>query len=379
MFRFGGNNAKVNNSEYYDILGVDKQCSQKDVKKSYHKLAKKYHPDKAPDDKKEEYTQKFQKINEAYEILANEEKRSVYDKYGKEGLKGQNGINVNFSDIFSNVFGSQFNTGFNTFNTGFNTNFNTGFNNGFNAGFNTSHGKKSKPVVHKINISLEDMFIGKHIKLKISRKTIFSKNTSKPWDESNINLNSTWTVCKTCNGKGFNPTVSKIGTGMVCQSQKMCQECSGSGCILKENYYMNDCDSIVEIDYKGGYDASREIVLKGMGNCHPGAVPGDIVILLMIRAHDKFMLSGKNLIYVKNISLKDALCGSEFKIKMLNGDDYKVKTNKIITPNHVEVVKGKGMIGLRKDFGDLHIKYNVIFPTSLNEKQKKTLSNVLKQ
>ena len=98
----------VNNTEYYDILGVDKSSDQKAIKKAYRKKALKYHPDKAPEDKKDEYQEKFKEISEAYSVLTNPKKKELYDSIGKEGLEGMGGGGPNPFDIFNQIFGSGF-------------------------------------------------------------------------------------------------------------------------------------------------------------------------------------------------------------------------------------------------------------------------------
>ena len=95
-------------SEYYEILGLEKSCSESEIKKAYRKLAMKYHPDKSPEDKKDEYTEKFKEITEAYEVLSNKQKKSMYDKFGKDAVNGAAGnmSGANPFDIFNEMFGS---------------------------------------------------------------------------------------------------------------------------------------------------------------------------------------------------------------------------------------------------------------------------------
>ena len=92
-------------NEYYELLGLDKKCSDVDIKKAYRKLAIKYHPDKSPEDKKDEYTEKFKQITEAYEVLKDDKKRNLYDKFGKEAVNGSAQPDINPFDIFNEIFG----------------------------------------------------------------------------------------------------------------------------------------------------------------------------------------------------------------------------------------------------------------------------------
>ena len=94
-------------NEYYDVLGINKNCSESEIKKAYRKLAMKYHPDKSPDDKKNEYTEKFKEISEAYEVLSNPEKKKLYDQFGKDAVNNNDGgPNINPFDIFNEIFGN---------------------------------------------------------------------------------------------------------------------------------------------------------------------------------------------------------------------------------------------------------------------------------
>ena len=359
-------------TEYYDVLGIKKEdnLNSNQIKKAYYKLAKKYHPDKAPEDKKDEYTEKFKTISAAYEVLSDEDKRKVYDQFGKDSLNGGNGGGngggVNPFDIFANMFGKQGFSGFGNFGGGTR---NT------NSDFMKKRIKKSAPVVHQVNISLEDLFKGKNIKLKITKKTIFSKGEETPCDPDN--LNDTWIRCDYCKGNGVTLEVRQVAPGFISQAQVACRECLGTGDVLSEDYELRDYEDIVEVDVKRGMDSRTEHVIKGGGNCYPGTHPGDIIIAFHVLPHQTFKLRGNNLVIYRKILLSEALCGMNFRVTQLDNTVLHIKTKDIIKPGTVKQIKGKGMydkFGIR---GDLMVQFDVEFPDDLLIHQKKNLRKYL--
>lgn len=334
--------------DYYEILGIQKDATEKEIKKVYHKLAIKFHPDKAPEDKMEEYTQKFQQIGEAYEVLSNPDKKRIYDETGSVNFQE----NANPFDMFREMFG------------------NFSFN-----GFAPSEKKvkKSTPVVHQVNLKLEDLFNGKSIKLKITKKCIFRKDLSEPQKD---NLEETWDKCKICKGNGFKTQIKQIAPGFITQSNIQCQECSSSGSILKPNYELKDYQEIFEIKIERGMDVKKEHIIVEAGNCYPGTHPGDIIIVFQLVNHDKFHVRNSNLIMNQKILLCEALCGSEFIVKHLDNSLIKIKTKEIIKPGVIKTLKGRGM-PTRNGCGDLIIIFDIEFPDSLLIHQKKNLKKFL--
>ena len=336
------------NTEYYEELGLNKNCTQSDIKKAYHKLARKYHPDKVTDPSlMEQYTKKFQKIGEAYEVLSDSDKRANYDQFGKDSVQS-GGFNP--SDFFKSFF-----------------------NNGFNPGFgNQPMEKKSAPVIHQININLEDLYNGRIVKLKITRKTITDLSNEPITD----NLETTWETCRGCNGQGVKMEVRQIAPGFVSQTQQPCSSCSSTGHTLKSGYKLSDVQSIIEIEIKKGMNPSEEVILKEVGNCFPGTLPGDIIIGFNLKPHSIYKKVGNNLEMEKEISLAESLLGFSFKLTKLNSEITVIKSECITSPNQVKTVKGLGLPDKYEIYGDLKIKFKIIYPTELSIHQQKTLSKL---
>ena len=360
------NNSSPNNDEYYNVLGVKKNDNSSKIKKAYYNLAREYHPDKATPDKKEEYTQKFQKISEAYEVLGDEEKRKIYDQFGKEGLGNNGGPHTNPFDIFSQFFGNNGAGGFS-----FNGN---SFGQSRNNTFVRKRAKKSSPVVHQVNIKLEDLFKGKTIKLRITKKAIFEKHCNEP--EEN-NFEKTWVQCGGCHGVGVKMERRQIAPGLISQVQTACNKCLGTGNILKPNYELKDFASIIEVNVKRGMDIRKEIVIDGGGNCYPGTLPGDIIIALNVIPHDIFKLEGNNLRIRKKILLSEALCGFSFNLVHLDNTTITIKSNDIINPGDIKRIKDLGMYNKFELRGDLIIEFEIEFPESLLIHQKKNIKKYL--
>lgn len=373
MFSSSGNGG---DTEYYQTLGLEKGCNQPDIKKAYYKLAKKYHPDKAPSDKKEEFTKRFQEIGEAYEVLSDEEKRKRYDQFGKEGLKG--GMDGGFGDpfsMFSQFFGNDIFSGFYHNSRGNNQGRNNRSNNRNNQANRRGGKKKSAAVVHQINLTLEDLFNGRTIKLKITSKRIFKKESNEPSPLEE--LSETSIGCQECNGVGTKVELRQIAPGLVTQNRRTCSVCLGTGNVLSEDYELKDHSQLVKVEVKIGMDYREEKIIPGAGNCYPGTIPGDIIISFHLLPHSVFKLRSNNLVINKKIELWEALCGTQFCVKELDGNSLKIKSKGIIKPGDTRVIKEKGMydkFGLR---GDLIIDFEIVFPKKLTTHQRKNIKKFL--
>nr|QBK91539.1 MAG: DnaJ [Pithovirus LCPAC302] len=219
---------------------------------------------------------------------------------------------------------------------------------------------------------MEDLFNGKTVKLKITKKTIFKGKKQVEKD-----LNKTWKTCEKCKGQGTVTQIRQMGPGFIQQIHGNCSECNGSGSVLKDGYSLEDAAEIVKIEIKRGMDLTREHVIEGGGNCFPGAIPGDIIIVFYLKQHQKFKLHGNHLIYSKTILLSEALCGFLFQIKELDGNVLTIRNKDIISPETNKIIKGKGVYNILGSRGDLIIKFDIIFPENLLIHQRKNLIKYL--
>ncbi|ESQ32091.1 hypothetical protein EUTSA_v10004536mg [Eutrema salsugineum] len=332
--------------DYYNVLKVDKNATEDDLKKSYRKLAMKWHPDKNPNTKKEAEA-KFKQISEAYEVLSDPQKRAVYDQYGEEGLSDMpppgstgntgraGGFNPrNAEDIFAEFFGSSpfgfgsaggqgRSTRFQSDGGGMFGGFGGGNNNGGENIFRTySDGtapKKPPPVESKLPCSLEELYSGSTRKMKISRSIVDA------------------------NGR---------------QSQET---------------------EILTIVVKPGWKKGTKIKFPDKGNEQVNQLPADLVFVIDEKPHDFFKRDGNDLITSRRVTLAEAIGGTTVSINTLDGRDLPVGVTDIVSPGFELVVPGEGMPIAKepRNKGDLKIKFDVQFPTRLTMDQKSALKRVL--
>ena len=336
----------VDTTKYYKVLGVEKTCSQEELRKAYRKLVKTKHPDKGGDEKE------FQEIQQAYDTLSDENKRKVYDEYGEEGIReGRDGQEP--SDIFD-IF----------------------------TGGNRNKKKKTKSVLQAMDVSLEDIYKGKEKYLEISRYRICKK--CKGSGSKNPNAN---TKCTGCNGRGVKMVVQRMGNTIL-QSQQTCPECRGEGYVIKENERCTNCkgakvckeSKTIKILLDKGAPDGKRYVFEGESDEMPDYEPGDVVIEIHIKKHSKFERKGADLTYVADISLLEALTGFKLLIKHLDDREILIssKDKEIIKPGMIKTVKDCGMPFFEHPtmYGNLYIKFNIKFPKSINEKQNNALQQL---
>jgi len=348
-------------TKLYDVLKVSRNASDSEIKKSYYKLAKEYHPDKNPD-----AGEKFKEISFAYEVLSNPEKKETYDRYGLEGLKdGAGGPGGFGGDIFSDLFG--------------------GFFGGMGGGRRGSRQRKGEDTFHPLRVTLEDLYNGKTSKLQL-KKTVICKKCNGVGGKAGANQS-----CKTCSGRGIQVTLRRLGPGMMQQMQSVCSACHGEGEVINEKDRCKDCKGakvtqetkILEVHVDRGMKDGQKIYFRGEGDQQPGMEAGDVIIVLQLKEHDTFTRNGSDLSCTYNLGLTEALCGFQFVIKHLDGRDLVIKSppGEVIEPGAVKMVKGEGMPGYRNTFesGNLFIKFTIVFPPKnfADEKVIKELERLL--
>jgi molecular chaperone DnaJ len=352
--------------DYYEILGVNRDSDKKDIKRSYRKLALKYHPDK---NSSEEAEGKFKEISEAYAVLSDDEKRRLYDQYGHAGIDQQ----FSAEDIFR---GADFGDIFQGMGFDFNDIFNQFFGGGFSRRQRSYRGSNLR---YDIEISLEEAFNGLKKEIQIPR-------TEK---------------CDVCNGSGAKPGTSPKncsqcqGTGQMKQSRRTafgvftqvttCNRCNGNGVVIDQK--CSKCRGIgavkvkrtISISIPPGVDDGSQLRLSGEGEAGSGGV-GDLYIVIHLKHHPVFQKRGPNLIMRKGISFPDASLGAKIEINTIDGETGSIKIPDGTQNGSVIKVKRKGMPYLHgRGYGDLFVEIKIDTPSKLSKKSKKLLEELRKE
>lgn len=341
--------------DFYEVLGVNRDASDEEIKKSYRKLAMKYHPDRNPDNPKAE--EQFKEAKEAYEILSDEQKRAAYDQYGHAGVDpsmgagGAGGFGAGgFSDAFGDIFGDIFG--------------------GARGGGQRSNVYRGADLRYNMEISLEDAARGTETKIRIP---VMSE-------------------CETCHGSGARPGTSPItcttcgGHGQVRMQQgffsvqQTCPKCHGTGKMVKDP--CPTCSGggrvkqhkTLSVKIPAGVDEGDRIRLSGEGEAGVnGGPPGDLYVVVHLKAHSVFQREGGDLHCEMPISYTVAALGGEIEIPTLDGH-AKMKIPAETQSGATFRLRGKGIKPLRSnENGDLMCHVVVETPVKLNERQKELL------
>tara|TARA_Y100000816_G_scaffold244551_1_gene192204 strand:- start:1272 stop:2432 length:1161 start_codon:yes stop_codon:yes gene_type:complete len=306
-------------TEYYDRLGLTKEATSTDIKKAFRKAALKNHPDRGGDE------EKFKTIQEAYEVLGDQDKRELYDSGGKAALDPSSHDANGFQSFFGKAFGGR-------------------------------RTRKSKDIVHNISVSLEDLYRGKVKKIALTRDIPSVIEPEEGWEQAY--------KCHACKGAGVVIQIRQLGPGMIQQVQTQCPGCNSTGICAP----MKQERKVVELQIDPGTMHGKRIRLSGQANITPGVEPGDIVFLVSQLEHPVFHRKGDHLIIFKSVSLAEALCGYEFSLTHLDGRVLLIKTRPgaVLNPTCTKIIRGEGMPTVLNPFirGDLLVKFDVYFPES---------------
>ena len=343
----------MNKRDYYEVLGVSRNATGDEIKRVYRKLAMKYHPDRNPDDTEAEA--KFKEAAEAYEVLRDEEKRGIYDRFGHAGLEGTGFRGFSgFDDIFSS-FGDIFEDFF-----------------GFGTRRGRTRARQGNSLRYDLALSLEEAYYGKEEEIAFSK----------------------WEQCETCQGSGITPgSEPQIcsmcqGRGQVVRSQGFfqisttCPSCRGQGRIITDpckacgGAGKQKAEKKISVKIPPGVDTGQQLRLRGEGEPgEQGGPPGDLFVVIHVKEHDFFKRHGDDLICEIPISFVQAALGDGVSIPVLGEEgEHELKIPKGTQPGDVLSLSGYGMPnpqGHRK--GDLLIRVDVKIPQKLTTEQRDLL------
>ena len=357
---------------YYESLGVAKNASKEEIKKAFHKQAHKYHPDKNKGDDK-----KFKEVNEAYQVLSDDGKRSRYDQFGSAdgpqgfggGAQGQGGGFGGFD--FS---GFQNGQGFDMGDIG--DIFGDIFGGGMGRGGRAS--KKGRDIQTEIDLSFEESIFGVNRKISFSKQSICNicKGTGG-------RVGSKMNTCSTCGGHGQVEEVRRSILGSF-STRKVCDVCKGSGKIPSEKCSSCHGDGVykqqVEFDLNvpAGISDAEMLKVAGKGEDIQSGSSGDLYIRVKVRPHAIYKRDGLNLTMDLPIKLSDALLGMTYDLKILEGNTLEVKIPEGINHNELLRVKGKGVPSSRGR-GDIILRIKVKMPTKLSKRTKEIIEELKRE
>lgn len=366
--------------DYYEVLGVNKNATDDELKKAYRKLAKKYHPDANPDNKAEAEA-KFKEVNEAYENLSDPQKRRMYDQFGTTDPQGFGGAGGPFGgqggyySYSSSDFGD-----FGDLGDIFSSFFGGGFGGRNSSGRKQTGPRKGADLNLSMDITFEQAFLG------VEKEVIITR------DET----------CNICHGSGAKPGTSKMkctvcnGTGQVTQVQntilgqmqtrRTCTTCHGTGEIIKE-----PCETChgkgtvrkqpkIKVKIPAGIDDNQTVVLRGEGEPgEKGGPKGDLYITVRIKRHSIYTRKGNNVLCEVPITITQATLGAELEIPMVDGTKEKYKIPDGTQTGTKFTIRNKGFKSINSSsVGDFVFTVTVQTPKKLTKEQRDLLTQLAK-
>ena len=349
--------------DYYEVLGLSRGASDDDIKKAYRKLAKKYHPDLNPDDKKAEAS--FKEVNEAYAVLSDKDKKARYDQFGHAGVDesggfgggGFGGMDVDLGDIFGSFFGGG-----------------SSFFGGGGGGARRNGPQRGADIEQRIELTFEQAAKGTKLDLNISRY----ENCAE-CGGSGAKKGTSPETCSVCGGRGSVNTVKRTMLGMM-QTTAPCTACGGKGQIIKEK--CSSCNGSgqerktkkINIKVPAGIDHGQTITLRGEGHRGKNGGPsGDVYVTVFIKPDKIFTRNGFDVYCKMPITFIEATLGAEIDVATLHGKvNLKIPEG---TQNGTKFrLRGEGIERLRGNGrGDQIVEIVVEVPKKLNSTQKKKL------
>ncbi len=343
--------------DYYEVLGVDKNATEAEIKKAYKRVAMKHHPDRNPDNKESE--EKFKEANEAYSILSDAEKKAAYDQFGHAGVEGAGmgaggfgAGGASFSDIFGDVFGDIFGGGRQGGARG------------------SSRAYRGDDLQYNLELDLEEAVAGTKVDIRIPTHV-----ACKACDGTGAKKGTTPTTCTTCGGVGQ----VRMQQGFF-SLQQTCPRCHGRGKMITD-----PCGSChgqgrtqehktLSVKIPAGVDSGDRIRLSGEGEAgEHGGPAGDLFVHVSVRPHKIFERDGTDLFCEVPINMTLAALGGELEVPTLNGR-VKLKIPAETQSGKLFRLRGKGVKSVRGgQQGDLLCRVLVETPVNLTKKQKELL------
>ena len=360
--------------DYYEVLGVNKNATDEELKKAYRKLAKKYHPDANPDNK-EEAERKFKEVNEAYETLSDKQKRQMYDQFGFDGPQG---------------FGTGQGGGYYSYGTGFDgfggfsdfgdfgdlgDIFSSFFGGSSTRSRSSSRVRRGADLKINLEITFEEAYLGVEKEISLNRS-----ETCSSCSGTGAKRGTSPEKCSVCNGTGKIKQVVTTPFGQMA-TQKVCTHCGGKGKIIREpcpdchGKGVNKKTIKLKVKIPEGIDDGQTVVLKGEGESGTnGGTKGDLYIVVHIKRHSIYTRKSEHVLCDIPITITGATLGTEIEVPMVDGTKVKYKIPEGTQTGTKFTIKNKGFKSINGNWrGDFIFTVIVQTPKRLTKEQRELL------
>ena len=363
--------------DYYEVLGVNKNATDDELKKAYRKMAKKYHPDANPDNK-EEAEKKFKEINEAYETLSDKQKRQMYDQFGFNGPQygGQGGGYYSYGSGFDGFGGFSDFADFGDLGDIFSS----FFGGGSSRSRNSNGPRKGADLRVNLTITFEEAYSGVEKEITLNRN-----ETCTECNGTGAQKGTSAETCSTCGGKGKIKQVVTTPFGQM-STQKVCHVCGGTGKVIK-----NPCLSChgkgihkksvkIKVKIPAGIDDGQTVVLKGEGEPGTnGGSKGNLYIVVRLKKHSIYTRQGEHVFCEIPITFTGATLGTELEIPMVDGTKEKYRIPEGTQTGTRFVMKNKGFKNVNGNWrGDFVFTVKVQTPKKLTAEQRRLITELAK-
>ena len=346
---------------YYEILEVTKSCSGAELKKAYRKLAMKYHPDRNPDDKSAE--DKFKEVNEAYQVLSDDEKKSIYDRYGKAGLEGQGGGRGfggsaggmdDIMDMFNSMFGGS-----------------SSRSGGFGRQRRDPSQKYALDFEIEVSLEFQEAIFGCEKEIEITYKVPCGKC------EGTGAKDAKFKKCDYCDGQG--QVLMRQGPMQFAQT---CPQCKGEGKSVKtpcdscngQGYHQKE--DTVKIKIPAGVDSGNRLRAQGYGNESKNGQRGDLYLTFIVQEDDSFIRNGNDIYIEVPVFFTQAILGETIAIPALEGE-LELDLNQSTKDKEQFIFENEGVIDVHSGRkGRLVAQIQMILPKKINNEQKELLEKL---
>jgi molecular chaperone DnaJ len=348
--------------DFYEVLGVARDASGDEIKSAYRKAAMKWHPDRNPETKPEAET-KFRQCSEAYSVLSDPQKRSIYDRFGHAGLSNRGFENTAFNSTifeeFQDIFGDLFD-------------FDQAFGGGGRRGGRGARGQRGADLRYDMTLTFDDAAAGVTTKIRVARNELCESchgTGAKP--------GSGMAACRTCGGRGqMNYQQGFFAITRTCPAcrgagqviKEACETCRGRGRMERERVH--------EVQVPPGVDSGTRLRLVGQGEPGTnGGSAGDLYIFLEVKEHPFFERRGADLYCTVPVSIPQAALGAKLKIPTLHGE-HDLEIPEGTESGQIFRIKGKGLPNPHGGRGDLYVNVHLVVPSKITRDQRRLLEQL---